>query len=92
MGGLEISKLVDFKIDATTCKSKCVAPDYGPLEKILDVNDLSKKECFQLSLELFNSVGFKLIDVPDTKEGMALDDGDYEERLDGNEPGKNKVL
>ena len=92
MGGLEISKPVDFKLDATTCKSKCVAPDYGHSEKRLDVNDLSKKESFQLSLELFNSFGFKLDTVPDAKEGMVLDDGDYEERSDGNEPGKNKVL
>ena len=26
--------------------------------------------------------------MPCAKEGMVLDDGDYEERSDGNEPGK----
>ena len=60
--------------------------------EIIDDNELSKKKSFQLSLELFNSVGFKLDAVPCAKEGMVLDDGDYEERSDGNEPGKNKVL
>ena len=57
--------------------------------EIIDDNELSKIESFQLGLEIFNSVGFKLDAMLGSKEEMVLDDGDSEERLDGNEPGKN---